>query len=55
MFDFICDGAPLILDGEVVKVWNLSRIFLFSKVCSANLQNNSNLVIIRRVPEKQAG
>ena len=68
MFDFVCVSAPLILDGEVVKVLNLSRIFLISKVCSATLQTNLILVIIRlsgrisstirpdsRIPEKQAG
>ena len=65
MFDFICDSTPLSLDGKVVKVWSLSRKFLFSKVCLAPLQNTLILVIIRlsgripptirpdsRVPEK---
>ena len=68
MFDFIYVGAPLISNGEVVKVWNLTRVFLFSKIRLATLQINSMLVIIRlsgrispttrpdsRVPEKQAG
>ena len=68
MFDFICVGAPSNLNGEVVKVWNLSMIFLFSRVRLAILQINSILVIImlsgwispnirpeNRIPEKQAG
>ena len=68
MFDFICVGAPSNLNGEVVKIWNLSMIFLFSKVCLTTLKINSILVIIRlsgrvsptiwpdsRIPEKQAG
>ena len=68
MFESICVSAPLILDGEVVKVLNLSKIFLISKVCSATLQNNFILVVIRlsgrispsirpdnRIPKKQAG
>ena len=68
MFDFIRVSAPLILDGEVVNVWNLSRIFLFSKICLGTLQIYAILVIIRlsgrippttqpdsRIPENQAG
>ena len=68
MFDFICGSAPLILNGEVVEIRKLSRIFLFSKVCLATFQINSTLVIIRlsgrmsptirpdsRIPEKHAG
>ena len=68
MFEFIRVSAPLILNGEVVKVCNLSRIILFSKVCLGTLQINSILVINRlsgrisptirqdsRIPEKQAG
>ena len=47
MFDFICVGAPLILNGEVVKVSKLSWIFLFSKVSLATLQIYQILVIIR--------
>ena len=47
MFDFICVGAPLILEGEVVKVWTLSRIILFSKVYLATLQIGSITVNIR--------
>ena len=47
MFDFVFVIAHLILKGEVIKVWNLLRIFLLSKICSATFQNNSNLVIIR--------
>ena len=69
MFDFICASAPLILYGAVeVEVWNLSEIFLFSKMCLSTLQITWILVIIRLsrrisptiqpgswIPEKQAG
>ena len=46
-FDFICVSAPLILNAEVLKVWNLSKIFYFAKVCLATLQINLIIVIIR--------
>ena len=65
MFDLIYVSAPLNLSVDVVKVWFVSRIFLFSKVCLATIQFNSNLVTIRlsgrishtirpdsRIPEK---
>ena len=46
MFDIICDCALLAVNGDVVKVWNLFRIFLLSTICLATLQINSTLVII---------
>ena len=59
---FICVSETLILNDEIVKTRNLSRMFLFS------LQISSFIVIIRlsgrvsptirpdnRIPEKQAG
>ena len=62
MFFFNCVSAPLILNGEIEKVRNFSRVFLFS------LQTNLFIVIIRLsgrisptiqpdcwIPEKQAG
>ena len=68
MFDFICVCARLIFNGGVIKVRNLSRIFLFSKLYLAFLQINSILFIngqsgrispaIRPdswIPEKHAG
>ena len=41
MLNFIRVSELLILNGEVVKVLNLSRKILFSKVCSDTLQVNS--------------
>ena len=68
MFDFISVSAPLILDGEEVKVWNLSRMILFSGYFLATFQIKAILIITRLsgkisptiqpdgwIAEKQAG
>ena len=68
MFNFNGVSAPLILNGEVVKVSNISRKILFSGVCLGTLQTKSIVVIFRQsgrisptirpdswIPEKQAG
>ena len=68
MIDHTCISAPLVLNGEVVRVLKSSRIFLFFEISFATIKTDLIFVIIRlsgrilptirqdsRTPEKQAG